>query len=33
MVVVHDSFDSMGLGEAPPTSREITVRVRNRCER
>jgi hypothetical protein len=30
-VIIHESLHSLGLGENPPTSREITDRVVERC--
>jgi len=30
--LIHEMLHSLGLGENPPTSREITARVRYRCE-
>ena len=32
-VVIHEMLHSLGLGENPPSSREITRRVRQRCWR
>jgi len=32
-VVIHEALHSLGLGENPPSSREITARVRARCGR
>ena len=32
-VVIHEMLHSLGLGENPPSSREITRRVRERCWR
>jgi hypothetical protein len=31
-VVLHEALHSLGLGENPPSSREITSRVRARCD-
>jgi hypothetical protein len=32
-VVIHEALHSLGLGENPPSSREITYRVTHRCWR
>jgi len=32
-VVIHEVLHTLGLGENPPTSLEITARVRSRCAR
>jgi len=32
-VVIHEMLHSLGLGENPPSSRDITSRVRQRCRR
>jgi len=32
-VVIHEALHSLGLGENPPSSLEITARVRARCGR
>jgi hypothetical protein len=32
-VVLHEALHSLGLGENPPTSLQITARVRARCDR
>jgi len=29
--IIHESLHALGLGENPPTSREITIRVERRC--
>jgi hypothetical protein len=31
-VLIHEALHSLGLGENPPTSAEITARVLNRCQ-
>jgi hypothetical protein len=31
MIVIHEMLHTLGLGENPPTSREITEQVRRRC--
>lgn len=31
VVVLHEALHSLGLGEDPPSSKEITAAVRNRC--
>jgi hypothetical protein len=31
MIVIHEMLHALGLGENPPTSEEITARVRARC--
>lgn len=30
-LIIHESLHTLGLGEDPPSSREITARVRQRC--
>lgn len=32
-VIIHEALHSLGLGENPPTSQEITARVLSRCRR
>lgn len=31
MILIHETLHTLGLGENPPTSREITARVMERC--
>jgi len=31
VVVIHEALHSLGLGEDPPSSREITARVSSAC--
>ena len=31
VVVIHEALHTLGLGENPPSSRDITARVRERC--
>jgi hypothetical protein len=33
VLVIHEALHTLGLGENPPTSREITLRVTSRCRR
>lgn len=33
MVIIHEMLHSLGLEENPPTSRDITARIRKRCSR
>jgi hypothetical protein len=32
-VIIHEMLHSLGLGENPPSSKEITLRVMQRCWR
>jgi hypothetical protein len=32
-VIIHEALHSLGLGENPPSSQEITARVMQRCAR
>jgi hypothetical protein len=31
VIIIHESLHALGLGENPPTSREVTTRVAQRC--
>jgi hypothetical protein len=33
VIVIHEALHTLGLPENPPTSEEITARVRERCSK